>query len=81
MEGVYATNTKLSLFHIVPPPIILVTSIVFAVVEEAAWVYLAASVLYVALNIASFPIRKQGCSVCVMREVCSGSAAKSKDVA
>ena len=74
-------GSKLSLFYIVPPPIILVVSITFAVVEGVIWVYWAALALYTVLNVVMFPIRKKSCGLCAMREVCFGSAAKSKDAA
>lgn len=65
-----------SLFYIVSPPLILVTSIVFAVTGGVAWVYRAALILYLVLNIATFPIRKKGCGLCVLRNICFGSAVK-----
>ena len=69
-------GSKLSLFYIVPPPIILVTSIIFAAVGEVVWIYWASLALYLVLNIATFPLRKKSCGLCVMRQVCFGSAVK-----
>jgi len=69
-------GSKLSLFYIVPPPIILVTSIIFAAVGKVAWIYWATLALYLVLNIATFLLRKKSCGLCVMRQVCFGSATK-----
>lgn len=69
---------KLSLFYIVPPPAILLTALVFAIIEDPVWIYWSVLVLFITLNVASFPIRKKGCGLCAMRETCPGSAAKSK---
>ena len=69
-------GSKLSLFYIVPPPVILVASIVFAIIVGVAWIYWAALALYIALNIVIFPVRKKGCGLCAMRDVCPGSAIK-----
>ena len=69
-------GSKLSLFYIVPPPVILVTSIIFAVVGEVVWIYWASIALYLALNVVTFLLRKKSCGLCVMRQVCFGSATK-----
>lgn len=72
------TGMRLSLFYIVSPPAILVAAIVVGLtlpVSVTHWVVLG---VYVALNVASFPIRKKGCSGCAMRYVCPGSAARSR---
>lgn len=69
-------GSKLSLFYIVPPPVILVASIVFAIIGGVVWIYWAALALYIVLNTATFPVRKKGCGLCAMRVVCPGSAIK-----
>ena len=74
-------GARLSLFYIVPPPVVMITAIVFGAIEGIAWGYWVALGLYVVFNIATFPVRKKSCSICAMRNVCSGSAAKQKDVA
>ena len=75
-SGAPKVGSKLSLFYIVHPPVILVTSIVFAVVGKIVWIYWVALALYLALNVMTFPLRKTTCGLCVMREVCFGSATK-----
>jgi hypothetical protein len=69
---------KLSFFYILPPPLIFLTSLIFAIIKSPTWVYWFILVLFVILNVTSFPVRKKGCSLCAMREACPGSAAKSK---
>jgi len=69
---------KLAFFYIIPPPVIFLTSLIFAIIKNPPWVYWFVLMLFVILNAASFPVRKRGCRLCAMREVCSGSAAKSK---
>ena len=69
---------KLSLFYIVTPPIVLIVSLIHSFlnnVDSLYWIFL---VLFVILNIISFPVRKRGCTKCTMREVCPGSAAKKR---
>lgn len=76
-SGNLKTGMKLSLFYVLSPPLILITSIVAGLVwtvEITHWLILGA---YVALNAVSFPVRKRGCRECAMRKVCPGSAAKS----
>ena len=68
---------KLTLFYILPP-VIFVTALIFAIIRSPVWVYWFILVLFIILNVVSFPIRKKGCSLCAMREACPGSAAKSK---
>jgi hypothetical protein len=75
------TGIKLTLFYIVPPPVILLSSLIFATMVNPTWVYWFILVLFVIFNIASFPVRKNGCSLCAMREVCPGSAVKTKQSA
>jgi len=77
-SGDLKVGSKLSLFYIMPPPIILITSIIFDVVEKVLWMYWAFLVLYLVLNIVTFPLRKKSCGLCVMRQVCVGSAVKQK---
>ncbi|MCD6564543.1 MAG: hypothetical protein J7K53_01230 [Bacteroidales bacterium] len=72
------TGIKLSLFYIVPPPVIFVTALIFAIIKSPVWVYWFVLVLFLIINAISFPVRKKGCSLCAMREACPGSAAKSK---
>jgi hypothetical protein len=75
------TGKKLTLFYIVPPPVILLSSLIFAIMVNPTWVYWFILALFVIFNVASFPVRKNGCSLCAMREVCPGSAAKTKQSA
>ncbi len=70
------TGMKLSLFYIISPPLILITSLTFGIVNKPSLIYWLLLIIFVALNIASFPLRKNGCSLCAMREVCPGSAVK-----
>jgi len=79
-SGDPATGEKLSLFYILSPPLILVISVAFAVTKNPATSYWLVLAIYTGLNIASFPLRKKGCSICAMREICPGSAAKGKQV-
>lgn len=75
------TGMKLSFFYILPPPLTVLTALVFAISRRPAWIYWFLLVLFVILNAASFPVRKKGCGLCAMREACPGSAAKSKATA
>jgi hypothetical protein len=70
------TGIKLSLFYIVPPPVIFITSLIFAIINKPTWEYWLILMLFLILNIASFPVRKNGCGLCAMREACPGSAVK-----
>jgi hypothetical protein len=72
------TGLRLAFFYIIPPPLIVVTSIVFAIIRGGSITYWIVLGLYVVLNVATFPIRKKGCGLCAMREVCPGSAAKNQ---
>ena len=70
------TGMRLSWFYVLSPPTFLVAGILtgtFLHVGVWHWLFLGA---YVALNALSFPVRKKGCSLCAMRAVCPGSAAK-----
>ena len=67
---------KLSLFYIITPPLVLITSLANALINSANTIYWVFLIVYVVLNVFSFPIRKQGCLKCAMREGCPGSAAK-----
>jgi hypothetical protein len=75
------TGMKLSFFYILPPPIIFLATLVFAISKSSAGVYWLVWALFIILNVLSFPVRKNGCGLCAMREVCPGSAAKSKQTA
>ncbi len=75
------TGMKLAFFYILPPPLILVAALVFAIIKNPTWVYWFMLAWFVILNAASFPVRKNGCGLCAMREVCPGSAAKNKPAA
>lgn len=77
-SGSPKTGTNLSFFYIIPPPVIVLTSLIFAIIGDPSRFYWFVFALYVVLNAATFPIRKKGCGVCAMKEVCPGSAAKSK---
>jgi len=77
-SGNLKTGMRLSLFYIVPPPVIFLTSLIFAIIKNPTLLYWVVLVLFVILNVASFPVRKRGCRLCAMREVCSVSAAKIK---
>lgn len=68
---------KLSLFYIVPPPLVLIVAIIFGATQHVSTIYWIMLALYVVLNGLTFPLRKKGCALCAMREVCPGSAAKS----
>lgn len=69
------TGMKLSLFYIVPPPVISLAALVFILLKNPGRVYWSVLALFVILNAASFPVRKKSCGLCVMREACPGSAA------
>ena len=71
---------KLSFFYVIPPPLIFISTLVFAIIERPAVFYWLGLVLFVVLNALAFPIRKKGCGVCAMREACPGSAVKSKQI-
>ena len=77
-SGDMEMGMRLSFFYIIPPPVIVLTSLTFVVAKSPGWKYGAILVLFVILNAALFPVRKKGCSLCTMREVCPGSAAKIK---
>ena len=70
------TGKKLTLFYIVPPPVIVLTSLAFAVTQKPEGHYWIILFAYLVLNAASFPVRKKGCGLCAMRKVCPGSAVK-----
>jgi len=72
------TGIKLSFFYIIPPLLIFLTSLIFAIIRRPIWAYWVILVLFTVLNVVSFPVRKKGCSLCAVREVCLGSAVKSK---
>ena len=70
------TGKKLSLFYIISPPFILISALVYGFYTGVSLSYWIGLSLYLLLNIISFPVRKNGCSRCAMREVCPGSAVK-----
>ncbi|MCP4681933.1 MAG: hypothetical protein GY864_06355 [Desulfobacterales bacterium] len=72
------TGMKLTLFYIVPPPVIILTSLIFAIIKDYTWVYWFVLAVFVILNVISFPVRKKGCGMCAMKETCPGSAVQSK---
>ena len=74
-------GVKLAFFYILPPPIVSLMALAFAIIKRPTWVYWSMLALFVILNAASFPVRKKGCGLCAMRESCPGSAAKSKQTA
>lgn len=76
-SGNLKTGMRLSLFYVLSPPIILITSIVIGLVWTVGIMHWLIFGAYVALNAASFPVRKKGCRVCAMRKVCPGSAVKN----
>jgi hypothetical protein len=77
-SGNQTIGMKLSLFYILPPPLIFLTSLTFAIIKSPAWDYWVVWAVFTILNVVSFPLRKTGCGLCAMREACPGSAAKSK---
>lgn len=75
-SGSLRTGTRLSLFYVLSPPLVLVAALALGLllpVGPAHWALLGA---YVLLNAASFPVRKSGCRVCAMRAACPGSACR-----
>lgn len=77
-SGSPKTGMKLAFFYILPPPLIFVAALAYAIIKSPAWVYWLVLSLFVILNAASFPVRKNGCGLCAMRETCPGSAAKKQ---
>ncbi|MBU0765304.1 MAG: hypothetical protein KJ607_10770 [Bacteroidetes bacterium] len=77
-SGNLKAGLRFSLFYIVTPPAVLVTSVIFGITQHPSWIYWLMLVIFVFLNVISFPVRKSGCSACTMRETCSGSAVKGK---
>ena len=75
-SGNLKTGLKLSLFYIIPSPLIFIASLIYAIINKAALIYCLILILFLVLNIASFPVRKNGCSLCAMRDACPGSAVK-----
>ena len=70
------TGKKLVLFYIIPPPLLVLVALIFALTQQARMFYWSILALYVALNAVSVPIRVKGCRQCAMRGVCPGSASK-----
>lgn len=77
-SGNIKTGMKLSLFYIIPPPVIFLSSLIFAIIKSSTWVYWFILVLFVILNVVLFSVRKKGCSLCAMKDACPGSAVKGK---
>ncbi len=77
-SGNLKLGEKLTYFYIIPPPLILLAGIAYALICDAGWFYWLLLAFYVILNGLSFPLRIKGCGLCALREVCPGSAAKSK---
>jgi hypothetical protein len=77
-RGSQKVGMRLTLFYIITPLVVFIASLLFAIIKDPGWLYWCALVLFVFLNVASFPLRKKGCRMCAMRECCAGSAAKSK---
>jgi hypothetical protein len=76
-SGSAVVGKRLSLFYVMSPPVILVSALtigVLAPVSAVHWILLA---VYVALNAITFPVRRQGCQRCAMRDVCPGSACRN----
>lgn len=71
------TGKKLSLFYILSPPLIFLTALLYTFYNSPSLSYWIGFGLYILLNIVSFPVRKNGCAKCTMKEVCPGSAVKS----
>ena len=69
---------KLSFFYILSPPLIFLVSIIFALIKSPVLAYWIILALFIILNVVSFHVRKKGCCLCAMREICPGSAVKSK---
>lgn len=69
---------NLSFFYILSPPLIFLTSLIFAIIKSPTGAYWPILALFIIFNVVSFPIRMKGCGLCAMREVCPGSATKSK---
>jgi CBS domain-containing protein len=79
-SGNMKTGMVLSLFYIIPPPVIFISAVVVGLAGGRGLYFWAAVALYVFLNLTAFPVRIKSCRACVMRSVCPGSAAKPKTV-
>lgn len=77
-SGNQKLGMKLALFYILPPPIIFIASFIYAIFGDPGWIYWCALILFLALNVVSFPLRKKGCGLCAMRECCAGSATRTE---
>ncbi len=77
-SGNFELGFKLTYFYMVTPPVILVTAGIYALMAHPGRTYVILLFLFVVVNGISFPVRKAGCSACVLREVCLGSAVKKK---
>jgi hypothetical protein len=77
-SGSPGAGTRLSLFYVVGPPVILVASILIGTLQRVRtghWFLLGA---FVALNAVVLAVRPRGCRLCAMRRTCPGSAAKDR---
>lgn len=73
-------GVRMTLFYIIPPPLITLSALIFAIASRTGqgyWLLLAA---YILINALSFPVRRSSCRACLMREICPGSAVSKKAV-
>ncbi len=77
-SGSVKLGMKLTMFYIIPPPIILLIALILAFSVGAGWLYWTMITVYLLLNLLTFPVRKLGCGQCTMRDVCAGSAVKGR---
>ena len=76
-SGNLKTGMGLSLFYIIIPPVILVSGILTGILIDVTMWHWCILGVYLFLNVLMFPVRKKGCRICALRDVCHGSAAKS----
>jgi hypothetical protein len=74
-SGNLELGMRLALFYIVPPILIFLSSLIFAIFKGVSLSYWLALAFYLLLNLLTFPLRKKGCALCAMHNVCPGSAA------
>lgn len=58
------TGKKLSIFYILPPPLIFLASLIFGITEGVSLFYWSVLTLFAVLNGITFPVRKKA-AVCV----------------
>lgn len=63
--------------YLLSPVLVLGAGVAIGLLVPVAPIHWVLTGVFVALNAVSFPLRKQGCSQCRMRNVCPGSAARS----